>query len=321
MAQLAIKGHETRGKEVIEILEMLGGKILRDRLAGNELFSWYYINGNGYIDYKHYSLFDDTMVFTLEAFIEKYPYKVGDKVLINDDENDVHTIASMTWNDDLDRIAYQIKAIDGILDDYVWFEDEMIPYKSQESIPPYMDYDVRTIKKEPMEEERVYTTLDFNYEPAANKVELILGDYEIKEENGKTYLIKKFKYPKTYEECCAIVNASPYVNLVYNLADGQNYSYDADNLHVYENLRRLIICRDAYWKVVGEQMGLDKPWKPDFLNRTNEIRYFIFCTGITIEKGQSLFPSNKVLIFPSEEMCNAFYENFKDLIELCKELL
>lgn len=26
MARLAIRGHETRGKEVIELLEMLGGK-------------------------------------------------------------------------------------------------------------------------------------------------------------------------------------------------------------------------------------------------------------------------------------------------------
>ena len=68
-------------------------------------------------------------------------------------------------------------------------------------------------------------------------------------------------------------------------------------------------------------MGLDKPWGPDYLNPTKEIRYFIFCTGITIEKGQSLFPTNKVLIFPTEEMRDAFYENFKDDIEQCKELL
>lgn len=47
MAQLAIKGHKTRGKEVIEIFKMLGGKIRRDRLVDNELCYWYYINGDG----------------------------------------------------------------------------------------------------------------------------------------------------------------------------------------------------------------------------------------------------------------------------------
>lgn len=35
MANLAIKGHATRGKEVIEILEMLGGENGYHRLAGD----------------------------------------------------------------------------------------------------------------------------------------------------------------------------------------------------------------------------------------------------------------------------------------------
>ena len=30
---------------------------------------------------------------------------------------------------------------------------------------------------------------------------------------------------------------------------------------------------------------------------------------------------NAILAFPTEEMRDAFYENFKDLIEQCKELL
>ena len=30
---------------------------------------------------------------------------------------------------------------------------------------------------------------------------------------------------------------------------------------------------------------------------------------------------NHILSFPTEEMRDAFYENFKDLIELCKEFL
>ena len=30
---------------------------------------------------------------------------------------------------------------------------------------------------------------------------------------------------------------------------------------------------------------------------------------------------NAILTFPTEEMRNAFYENFKELIEICKELL
>ena len=37
--------------------------------------------------------------------------------------------------------------------------------------------------------------------------------------------------------------------------------YDAE---LIENLQTLKICRDAYWKIAGEQMGLGKPWEPDW---------------------------------------------------------
>ena len=52
---LAIKGHPTRGKEVIEILEMLGGKTY-GKLLGIELFSCYYINLSGIICFKSFNL-------------------------------------------------------------------------------------------------------------------------------------------------------------------------------------------------------------------------------------------------------------------------
>ena len=42
--------------------------------------------------------------------------------------------------------------------------------------------------------------------------------------------------------------------------------------------------------------------------------------GNTIGKGK-WYTDNKILAFPTEEMRDAFYENFKDLIEQCKELL
>jgi hypothetical protein len=39
----------------------------------------------------------------------------------------------------------------------------------------------------------------------------------------------------------------------------------------------------------------------------------------TIEK--SMVVGGGILLFPTEEMRDAFYENFKDLIEKCKEFL
>jgi hypothetical protein len=48
--------------------------------------------------------------------------------------------------------------------------------------------------------------------------------------------------------------------------------------------------------------------------------YYIFYKGY-IEKGNQRHPNNHILIFPTPEMRDAFYENFKKEIEECKELL
>ena len=80
-------------------------------------------------------------------------------------------------------------------------------------------------------------------------------------------------------------------------------------------LQRLLIYRDAYWKLYGEEMGLGKPWKPD----GNPVYALTRNDGyiVDIETGGN----DEVLEFPTEEMRDAFYENFKELIESVKELL
>ena len=61
MAQLVIKGHVTRGYEVIEILEMLGGK-LEGIVLGNVIDVGYYIDSNGCIDYNYDTFFDNAII-------------------------------------------------------------------------------------------------------------------------------------------------------------------------------------------------------------------------------------------------------------------
>ena len=86
-----------------------------------------------------------------------------------------------------------------------------------------------------------------------------------------------------------------------------------------DNLRRLLICRNAYWKIAGEQMELGKPWEPDWDNN-DVVKYTICCVANNVRRLQAR-QYNYILAFPIEEMCDAFYENFKELIEQCKELL
>ena len=80
---------------------------------------------------------------------------------------------------------------------------------------------------------------------------------------------------------------------------------------------RLKRCRDAYWKLYGEEMGLGKPWEPNLIHG---LAYTIQNNRNEIGKSYSAY-GNKVLMFPTEEMRDAFYENVKELIEKCKNLL
>ena len=76
---LAIKGHPTRGNEIIKILEMFGGK--NTTLEGFDIHGFYYIDTyNNFMRLGHaiYCNPKDFVIFTLEEFLEKYPYKVGD---------------------------------------------------------------------------------------------------------------------------------------------------------------------------------------------------------------------------------------------------
>jgi hypothetical protein len=85
------------------------------------------------------------------------------------------------------------------------------------------------------------------------------------------------------------------------------------------NFYRLILCRDTYWKIAGEEMGLGKPWQPNW-DDEDEYKYGLFRLRNLIYKDTAAI-NPTLLIFPTQEMRDVFYENFKDLIEQCKELL
>ena len=141
-----------------------------------------------------------------------------------------------------------------------------------------------------------------------DEVELNLGDYEIEVRNGKTFAVKKKpKRPTTYEECRKLLHAW--------IKTDKTVEYQNELL---SNFQKLLICRDAYWKTAGEQMGLGKSWEPDWTK--SDYKFCIINMKNKIVSDESCYIS-KFLAFPTEEMRYAFYENFKDLIEKCKELL
>jgi hypothetical protein len=65
-------------------------------------------------------------------------------------------------------------------------------------------------------------------------------------------------------------------------------------------------------------MGLDEPWKPDWTD--SNFKYCLKKMGDNIEKSSEMTISC-MLAFPTEEIRDIFYNNFKNTIEQCKELL
>ena len=159
-----------------------------------------------------------------------------------------------------------------------------------------------------MEEKKINQMSLENYD--LDEVEIVLGDrFELKIKDGKYYAVrKKLTYPKTYDECCEVLNTH-----VSNVTRPIGWK---ENL--ISKFQELIICRDAYWKIAGEQMGLGKPWKPVWDESEDLYTIHTFNGEIRLS-GTS--HRNAILVFPTEEIQNTFYDNFRKLIEQCKELL
>ena len=128
--------------------------------------------------------------------------------------------------------------------------------------------------------------------------------YEFRDENGnvieatKIVLEKKKKeWPKTYDDC-----------IMYARGEGYNRA------RLFVKLEKLLTCRDAYWKIAGD-------WKPDWTMYSGPKHCIIYSDDQIKWQGKSFVTEAKVLAFPTDMMRDFFYENFKDLIEECKELI
>lgn len=137
--------------------------------------------------------------------------------------------------------------------------------------------------------------------------------YHFVDENGnkiealKIALEKDVKgYPKTYEECCEIIHSDPNFYVDTHLYSG-----------ILETLYKLLICRDAYLKLYSEENGLEKPWSPDRCT----VVYGICREEGCVIKYDDCWGGACVLEFPTRNLRDMFYENFKNDIEKCKELL
>ena len=305
MANLVFTGHEIRGKELRKLLENLGGIDAGYVPQCSFVTCYYYINREGFIECSNAIplYMEKRVIMTLEEFEQKYPYKVGDKVnyiKYNDGYPSVYTIQRMRWTGRTVEYLLDSNGFSALAKDLQPYKEEIVDTGccSMPTIPPSYKLSIKQL------EEMKQTIVFSNDSP--DEIELVLGDnYEVKVKEGKTYVVKKQpKYPKTYEDCCKVLLLNPE-RATYSVC-GLEYKR-----HLMVNFQRLLVCRDAYWKIAGD-------WKPDFTNYEEKfvITYLYGKVYSTVSTNY-----NRVLVFPTEEMRDAFYENFNELIEECKELL
>lgn len=410
--KLAIKGHPTRGKEVIKLLEMLGGINDEGYIGTNTWKDEYYFLDNGYIRAYDWC---DGIKFTLEEFLEKFPFKVGDEVCV---EGLCAPINKMEWDPVSQEVRYLVsmltaentvtikwytvkelinwnaellvnKEIDEeltkrrnkrLLDqlyenglkamfkehDIVtvvakgghsrWIceyksvkADQLSYYKGtyavtgddyKEDLMYDSNYDIsptdiirlatpgevtlfeRIVRK--IENPNILAEL-LDHIKTTSKEDLEKEFEEIKEWSNVGPTVEEFrafcesvnrkpKYPTTYAECCKVLKKNPDIKPEVRMVSPE------ESL-LFSKFIMLKRCRDAYWKIAGEKMRLDKPW--DSTYGCGEWSYWI---GYSINENKiylqdSRILVNCILVFPTKEMRDAFYKNFKDLIEQCKELL
>ena len=320
MAKLAIKGHATRGKEVIEILEMLGG-VNRYHRKGNVMSLYYYIGSTTHIYSANEILPTEYFVFTLEEFLEKYPYKVGDKVKcwING-YCSIDTIKDIQWDSITNEIKYKIQ-------DYWYSTMNLQPYE-EETIGESIDKTNKVIfeanaqscdiMNDIIKEEDIETITidDFKAntkEWLIDKLESMSKDNALQTINNIYDELYKPKYPKTYEECCEVLGIGSYF-------EPEIRNATTEECHIFMKLMRLKRCRDAYWKIAGKEMGLGKPWEPDWKKHDKKYIISVFEDAVIYFENET-YNRNAILAFPTEEMRDTYKENFDNDIEVCKEFL
>ena len=310
MLNLAIRGHATRGNEVIEILKTFGGINDRFKLDGKIESFHYYIGRNNNI--YHASLSSELKIFTLEEFLGKYPYKIGDKVLSHNKW--VGVIESMEWYNG--EVLYHIRECPNYISSETvehlqYYKDTKVINKEaimEKNQPPKTQAEVdKYLKEHPIKNAMNVMDIESCLETDGLKLpeNVVINSKGI----GSIQFIQwyeKSQYPKTYEECCKILD--------WNHRDYDRVGYKSDLLC---KLQVLLLCRDAYWEIASDESELGKPWEQDYDDRC----FIIANNNGNIHTYEYHGSDNVILAFPTEEMRDAFYDNFKELIEQCKELL
>jgi hypothetical protein len=316
MGKIGIKGNSACGDKIIKLLTRLGGVNVHN-LTGYDDTRVYYIDTPfshiGYVNIEYY----DGIWYSYVDFMEEFPFVIGDRVVNKADGRD-GIVYSMTWDCDSGEVVYNVLFSEGVSADLVVND---LSYPSVNTTNKAEEHISNEVKKS------VNESVKINDNTSNDDEHPILKELHEKMEELYKYFKKKLEsevnsYPKTHSECCKILGIETFTELsftdncdIYGKCDLTLTDYSIRQLTLLIAFKKLIDCRNAYWKIIGEEMGMGKPWEPDWKNEEGWIHCIttdygeIYCTGF---RG-----GNKILAFPTEEIRDIFYKNFKTLIETC----
>lgn len=110
-------------------------------------------------------------------------------------------------------------------------------------------------------------------------------------------------YPTTYDECCEVLGLHP-------IERPTAFGYRAVEV---EALQKLLVCKDAWWKVWGEEV-------PE-LEAGNTRKYHYLLYGNTYVYIGETTCGSCVLFFPTRELACAFKDTFLETILEAKLLI
>ena len=285
--KITIKGHPTRGKEVIQILENLGGRNISNH-KGNDNYAYYISKIDNRI-YKTSLLFSEYKHYTLEEFEKEFPFKIGDRVI---------------------TITTNLRGIITNLKENGWY---YVKCDNGHFIRIFGQY----LKLYREMERNITLTLDKAkewYKKGGELREVALQAYSEEE-------LTKVKLPKTWEEFCENYRKRSGEAYISNVSSISEYSSENNRqINIDKNVCPSKKSAEAHLAMIQLEQLRDcwlNGWIPkwDISEKwcirlyKNELHVGL-CTDIS-----------RFLTFPTKEMANEFLKCFRDLIELARDLI
>ena len=141
---------------------MLGGRNIYKLQGTREV--WYILSGS---TIEHSTYIFEEKGYTLEQFLEQFPYKVGDKVKNSRINDFIGRIVNVRWDNNEKQIIYTVEWDDATKTTLNYFASGLQPYKETR------------------------TQIDLTKGLPADEIEVILGDYEFRFKDNKLYFARK----------------------------------------------------------------------------------------------------------------------------------